>query len=231
MPKRIKDGGTNAAALAGNVNTGQVARESNPESPTTLNSSAPGVPEPRRMSQALSAKMEEIRRLSDYREDVYSHFTMNEVAASTKALYPTAQTMVFDIEDEGAYMTKLVLKDGSEVEIDPSSELNDDLFDATWENDMTYKACGYSDPRYAYINVDDALDVPEFLTDPSFLDAPPVPSTGNIRPGYKNIHSLAELDYAARGPRFPEVDQKIYDEQDAELEIRRAELKAAGVTR
>lgn len=228
MPKRVKDGGTNTATLAGKVNAGQFAGVQNQESQNRLATAVvPAV-----MNPGLEARLAKIQQQVHYSNQVYSHFALNAMAADVKSALPTAKTMVFDIEDpELPYLEHVILEDGTKAVHEFSSETEDEIYAVTWSDSYYYSAFGNDSRGLANIDVDAAVDMPAFLTDDTYLDAPKVPTSTDVDSTIPYVHTLAELDFTERSVRFHQEGETFAERQMKRIQVRRAELEAAGVTR
>jgi len=187
------------------------------------------------ISNAMYDKLGAIQRLGDYKDEVFSHFGMNQVAIDVLGANPTAVEMRFS-RDAAQRMSpfglaSITLEDGTEVTDFPLSPQGEGgLSDVKWGAESPLGACGRTvEGGDVVVDVADALDIPEYLKDPAFLDAPAVPSQVGGLYG-RDVHTLAHVEYERRC--LDAVDNESY--RDSELKVlddRAAELIAAGVTR
>lgn len=219
---------------------GQFAPEARSESGVTLGSGTVEQLEHQPATPEMIAYLKSVDFQGSYAESVVGHRCAADIATEVRKAHPTAtsfhiekETYFFDGDDDDEtpfMMGKVVLEDGSEVDYaGDTEEIWDSLEGGYWDEPFTYGSAGRPVGRYniAHININDAINMPEYLKNPAHADPPKIP-TAIGQPAMENSHTLAKLDFLKRANPYEEFGEfaKDFDEL---IEQRREELVAAGV--
>jgi len=211
---------------------------------------------PNKPTRAMEEYLRDAPWESEYTQAVLGHQALDSISAKLKKYNPNIASFTIGFDDSeiddwdeysdelpGFFIDRLILNDGTEVDLDPSLDhLHDELDGVAWNDKATHCGAGILRDRYTLqVEVESAMDIPRYLRDPCYKDAPPVPSTVENWWGFEEAHSLAKVEYLHRTVlnnemfTFPDPDnphvQKGIDEIGQLASQRAAELIAAGVTR
>lgn len=176
----------------------------------------------------MAVFLEKARKIAQYRDEVEGHYLTNKIACRIREIEPRAAQAVFEDEGEVHYLSSIILDDGTIVKDFPDEDdvIGEAALALDWEDDHTYRCHGEHVGGEGFINIDKALEVPRYLTDPSYVDAQVVWSQSNSH-ALAAANTLAAVDFH-RNSIGSCYEQQSFQDMCAE---RDAELQAAGVTR
>lgn len=220
---------------------GQFAPEPKSESGVALGGTPAAIAEHQPATPEMVAYLKSVDFQGYYAETVVGHRCAADIATEVRNIHPTATAFHIekekyffddDEQDETPFMMgRVVLEDGSEVDFAGDTEdIYDSIESGYWGDETTYSCAGSAVGRdgIARININDAINIPEYLKNPMHVDPPEVPSEVDS-PALQNAHTLAKLDYLERSDPYEGLGDLKAD-FEGKIELRREELNAAGVT-